>query len=173
MKQQLKLLPRLSLLEEDERTCKAVLESQQYQNAKWIFAFIPLDDEPAIHPVLYDALEHKNLALPITEDDGEMQFYPLRSLNDLRQGRYTIPEPPKTQAIDPDELTLILVPAVAYRADGVRLGRGKGYYDRYLSKTSGAYTLGVCRSYQLVEDLVPDRWDKSVDAVLCNGIYYY
>jgi 5-formyltetrahydrofolate cyclo-ligase len=61
---------------------------------------------------------------------------------------------------------------MAYTLQGDRLGRGKGYYDRYLREYPEARTMGICRSYQLQKKLPTESWDMRVREVLCNGFIY-
>ncbi len=160
------------LKQEDEKSCSTLLASKLYRDANTIFAFWPLADEPAIHPILHDALQQKKLALPVTLEHGIMHFYRLRRLSDLAKGRYGIAEPPRTKPVQPEDNDLILVPAMAYSPTGERLGRGKGYYDRYLLDRNGAIALGICRTYQLLEHIATESWDEKVDMILCNGVMY-
>ena len=132
MKEQLAKMQYDSLVHEDAKSCEALLQSELYARSEWVFAFLNQEDEPNIRPLLIHALMHKKLALPVTDARSIMHFHPLSDFADLKEGRYGILEPPRTEIIKADENTLILVPAVAYSLNRERLGRGKGYYDRYL-----------------------------------------
>jgi len=158
--------------DEDAKSCISLLSSSAYTKARCIFAFSPLGDEVDLSMVLKDALAHKVLALPVSDREGSLHFYQARSLELLHVGRYGISEPQATEELFPTKEDLLLVPAVAYTVQGQRLGRGKGYYDRYLAKHSSCPTLGICRSHQLVRSLPVEAHDKRVDAVLCAGVFY-
>ncbi|WP_332448198.1 5-formyltetrahydrofolate cyclo-ligase [Sphaerochaeta sp.] len=157
---------------EDEASCRALLSSTLYQTAQWIFAFHPLDSEVNILPVLEDARKHKHLALPVCMADGTMQFHPFDPQQDMHKSALGILEPERTHEVFPDHTTLLIIPAMAYTKFHERLGRGKGYYDRYLSIWRDAATLGICRSHQLQNALPLQAWDMQVDKVLCNGVFY-
>lgn len=63
---------------------------------------------------------------------------------------------------------LMLVPGLVFTADGKRLGRGRGFYDRTLSVIpSCVKTIGVCKKSQLVQDIPMEAHDKKVMQVLC------
>ena len=66
-------------------------------------------------------------------------------------GAFRIEEPDGTDTTDVSEIDLIIVPAVAYDSAGNRVGRGRGYYDRLLSR-SRAMTIGVAYDFQLLAD---------------------
>ena len=73
---------------------------------------------------------------PISNQETiEMDFYRILSKQDLSIGAFGIPEPAKTQKIDPIDLDVILLPLMAFDRSGHRIGYGKGFYDRYLNRT--------------------------------------
>jgi len=63
-------------------------------------------------------------------------------------------------------LDLIIVPGLAFDEMKNRLGRGKSYYDRFLSETSG-YKIGICFPFQLLPIIPADSWDVEMDNVIC------
>ena len=65
----------------------------------------------------------------------------------------------------PAGIDLVIVPGVAFTADGRRLGHGKGYYDRFLVGTT-AHTVGACFAEQLVDELPVEPHDVRLDRVL-------
>ena len=80
-------------------------------------------------------------------------------------GPFGISQPKLTAPpVEPD---LILVPLVAVDANGTRLGRGKGHYDRVLRplRKSGARLVGVGWRIQRIDTVIPtDPWDVALDA---------
>ena len=83
----------------------------------------------------------------------------------LELGAFHIEEPTGENTVNPSELELIVVPAVAFDKKGTRLGRGKGFYDRLLSTTK-ATKIGVGYDFQLVEDLPSEPHDVPMDMVI-------
>ena len=69
---------------------------------------------------------------------------------------------------DYNQIDVALIPGVAFDAQGHRLGRGKGYYDRFLRAlgTVPLHTIGVCFEFQNVENVPIERHDVSVDIVI-------
>lgn len=151
--------------------CDRILNSGAYLAAKRVFAFYPMKSEPDIQPVLEDILASgKTLLLPYCEPAGKMRALQVTAMDRLLPGLRGIPEPPD----DASELTpdLILVPAVAFDAEGYRLGHGGGYYDRYLSRFSGI-ALGVSFEARVVECVPREPHDLPVTAVVteCRTIW--
>jgi 5-formyltetrahydrofolate cyclo-ligase len=82
----------------------------------------------------------------------------------LRPGRFGIPEPPEgAPTIEDPEWAV--VPGIAFDRDGFRLGRGGGYYDRWLLGRT-IRTVGLCRPERLVPELPRDPWDIPVQTVI-------
>jgi len=106
----------------------------------------------------------KTVALPVTQPDGQMRF--ARYDGALVPGRFGIPEPPRSaRTLLPQPGDLMLVPALAYDRAGRRLGRGGGYYDRFLARVD-CCTVGLIRAAFLL-DALPAEWnDVPVSAVI-------
>jgi 5-formyltetrahydrofolate cyclo-ligase len=150
---------------------RTVLEEQLAQNltsvcasARVVAGYAPLGSE--ISPKL--AMEEARavgaiVAFPAFQNPAK----PFRFLagDPLTPGPFGIMQPKRTApAVEPD---LILVPLIAVDPHGVRIGRGKGHYDRVLGKLrrSGAKLIGVGWPMQRLEDTVPaDPWDVHLDA---------
>ncbi len=75
---------------------------------------------------------------------------------------------------DQDFPALILIPGLAFDMKGRRLGRGKGWYDRFLqrSASSGSVVVGVCFSSQIVPEVPTEKHDRKVD-LLCTELALY
>lgn len=94
---------------------------------------------------------------------GFIKFHHARSLDDLESGRWGIAEPTRERPDIPD---LVLVPGVAFNLHGNRLGRGKGYYDRYLAAHPGVKTLGIAFDFQVVPEVPLEPHDCPVSGVV-------
>ena len=124
--------------------------------ADTVLAFAAMPDEPDTAAMLRRAL-----LLPRVRSRTEMDWVEIPSLSLLQSGAYGIPEPPADlPAADPgrDAATLALIPCLAAGTDGVRLGRGGGYYDRFLAQYKGERLL-LCPAAALLADLPADDWD--------------
>jgi 5-formyltetrahydrofolate cyclo-ligase len=66
----------------------------------------------------------------------------------------------------PEHFDFVLVPGVAFSPNGYRLGRGKGYYDKFLSKYSNLFTVGVCFREQFFLDIPTEPHDIPMQKVI-------
>lgn len=153
----------------DEMLCEHVLAHPWFQRAKTIMAYAALAGEPNLQPVLEEILlQGKILVLPRCEKDGAMSGRRVSALPRCAPGMYGVTEPPEdSPVVYPTQIDLILVPGMAFDAQGGRLGRGKGYYDRFLAEYQGR-TMGICYHGNLLEQVPVEGHDKRMDAVVTD-----
>jgi 5-formyltetrahydrofolate cyclo-ligase len=105
--------------------------------------------------------------------DGEnLSFHRVENPHsDLLPGAYGILEPsPALPAVDLEIIDVFLCPGLAFDPRGGRLGRGRGYYDRVLSRSrADALKIGVCLPHQLVPDTFTEPHDILMDLVISGG----
>jgi 5-formyltetrahydrofolate cyclo-ligase len=98
-------------------------------------------------------------------EGNQLVFRPVAALGDLAPGKFGIRQPPPGKVIE--QLDLIVVPGVAFTPTGERLGRGTGFYDRFLdSIAKDIPTIGVCFEFQCLSTLPFELHDKNVDLVI-------
>jgi 5-formyltetrahydrofolate cyclo-ligase len=113
----------------------------------------------------------RKVYLPRVLDAGEMEFIRISEEwgSELTPGHRGILEPREGsgEVFRPDtpDTVAVLVPGLAFDKSGSRLGRGGGFYDRFLSRADlqGATKIGVCWSMQLVHDTPTDHHDVAMD----------
>lgn len=128
-----------------------------WRAAQSVFCFVSLPDEPDTEPILRGELAAgKRLFVPRAAA-GVMETVPVADLAALRPGAYGIREPAGPAAPLPAG-ALVLVPCLAADESGVRLGRGGGYYDRFLAVHSGPRLL-LCPAALVFPALPHDGWD--------------
>ncbi|MFT3755063.1 MAG: 5-formyltetrahydrofolate cyclo-ligase [Pseudoxanthomonas sp.] len=108
--------------------------------------------------------------LPVLHGE-ELRFAPWRPGDALVSNRYGIPEPDvsPSSALDPQALSLVLMPLVGFDARGHRLGMGGGWYDRTFAfrKLSPVppHLVGVGFEMQRVDALAAEEWDVRMDLI--------
>ena len=113
----------------------------------------------------------KTLWLPVVEADKTLSFAHWDEAAPLVDNQYGIPEPGPEQARRPIEtMDYLFMPLVAWDRYGTRLGMGGGYYDRSLGKQDpGPPRIGIAYSFQEVDELPRDSWDRGMDFVLTEA----
>lgn len=136
------------------------------QRVKVLAMFYPLNDEINILPLAYSALDVGcRVVMPRMEsgEESRMEFYDFLP-HLMAQGSLGVMEPVQGERVEASQIDLMIVPGVAFTPKGERMGRGKGYYDRYLSRQGfRAHTVGVCFAHQVVDRLPVEEHDKRVD----------
>lgn len=141
--------------------------SAAFIRARVVAAFCALDDEPPTEAALARWARTKRVVVPRVAGDT-MAFYDYRP-EELADGAFGIREPQGEVPCPPGEIDLVVVPGVAFTVAGARLGRGRGYYDRYLSHPEfRAAKIGVCFAHQLADDLPVEPHDMRVDEVIAE-----
>lgn len=148
--------------------CKRVKALEEYKNAGVMLAYMAARGEVDVAEIVRDAVSSgKKAAFPLCVDNGGLRLLIPESPDSFVKGAYGILEPDleKSNEIYPEELDLIIVPAVAYTECCSRLGQGGGYYDRLLTKTN-ACSIGVGFDFQLLPFIPTEVHDKPLDYVV-------
>ena len=132
-------------------------------------AFVPDDDEPGHGriPAAFTQLGARVL-LPITPTDGRELGWAVDT-GRLGPGRHGLLEPlgPRLGATAVGTADVVVVPALAVARDGIRLGRGAGYYDRALQHARpDAVVVALVFDDEFVDELPAEPHDRRVTAVI-------
>ena len=137
-------------------------------DAKTILAYYSLPDEVDTRQLLDDLVaEGKTVLLPKVVDDENMEIRRYTGRQDLREGILHLMEPVGEPFTAYEDIDIVVVPGLAFDAAGHRLGRGRGYYDRFFTLHSLLFTtIGVCFDFQKVAEVPVDEYDIPVDEVI-------
>ena len=137
--------------------------------ANTIVAYYSLADEVDTHSLLDELVaDGKTVYLPKVIDSETMVLCRYTGIGSLEKGAFGIMEPVGKRKPADERTDVVLVPGMAFDGKGNRLGRGKGYYDRFLSSLSFPRPLliGVCFDFQKVDVVPTEPCDVSVDVVV-------
>ena len=129
-------------------------QDEHLQEAHTILMYYSLPDEVYTHTFIDHLVKlGKKILLPVVVDDKNMIIREYTGSQDLNEGAFHIMEPigkiyPKEKYRD---IQLGIIPGISFDKQGNRLGRGKGYYDRFLQQAIGMYKIGICFGFQLWE----------------------
>jgi len=151
------------LLEQSEQVLTKLEQHPDFVKAKRIMLYSALPDEVQTQAFLEKWHLKKTIILPTVVGDD---IIPVAFGKDtaFAVGDFNILEPqnePYTGGFD-----LIVVPGVAFDRKGNRIGRGRGYYDRFLSKHPDVKRIGICFDFQLVDEVPTEPFDILMDEVI-------
>ena len=137
--------------------CKRLVSQPEFIAADTIMAYLPLRDEVDITSVYLRGWQmQKTITAPkLSWDLRHMIPMKITSLETgLVNGLRGLREPAEGQPVPLDVLDLVIVPALAFDRKGNRLGRGAGFYDRFLASPQfKGITVGIAFREQLVDEL--------------------
>ena len=157
----------------DEALFRRFLALPQVAATRTILLYHGMDTEPdtvRLLPPLWDI--GKQVCLPRCLPGNQMEARLVQRDSTLVRHPYGMLEPgPDCPLIPPDQIDLVLVPGLAFDRSGGRLGRGGGYYDRWLAGFSGI-TAALCRDGLLMEAIPRLPHDLGVDLVITETSLY-
>ena len=147
-----------------------LLQHPHVAGAEVVMLYSPLPDEVDTR-LLIEKLHTtgKTIVLPAVTGDGIMETRIYEGAESLSIGAYGISEPTGSAYTDYAKIDVAIVPGMAFDNKKHRLGRGKGYYDRFLADKPHIYKIGVCFDFQLVDEVPSGKYDICMDEIVSNA----
>jgi 5-formyltetrahydrofolate cyclo-ligase len=150
-----------------------------YRVGNTIMCFVSLPREVHTHDLLREMQrEAKNVVIPWC-DGAELRLFRFRNFDELVPGTLGILEPAEwfrtasDRVATPEELDLVLVPGLGFDRRGGRLGRGKGYYDRFLKQLPARVPkVALAFEWQLVDEIPMLAHDVRMDWIITEKNIY-
>ena len=162
--QKRRLLTKEQILEQSALIISQLEQLPCFQSAKTVLLYYPMHNEVNLLPLIKKYKKEKTFLFPVVQRKL-MTACPYEGNAKMHRGKYNIPEP--TTPPYRGEIDLILVPGVAFDLQGNRLGRGGGYYDRFIKSQPHTTTLvGVAYDFQLVDKVPANRHDQKMHHVI-------
>ncbi len=171
LRQTIRIAKKQHTVEDLHKQSVAVMEKlaahPRFLAAEKVMLYASLPDEVETLPFIERWRHLKTIILPTVVGDD---IIPVELADDttFAEGDFHIPEPqnhPYTGKFD-----LIVVPGMAFDADGHRLGRGRGYYDRFLALHPHVHTIGLCFDFQFVPEVPFEPHDRPINEILTPGL---
>ncbi|EDQ92937.1 uncharacterized protein MONBRDRAFT_13668 [Monosiga brevicollis MX1] len=162
--------------------CKQVLAHPALEAARNVAVYLSMDDEISTTELIQTLLQRAKQVYVPRYTRETMDMFPIASWADVEAMpltkwniRQPAEAPAETAALAHEGLDVILVPGMAFDKAGRRLGRGKGYYDRYFARCAQFATahnqsrpvyLALAFDEQIVDQVPTDEHDVTLDAVV-------
>lgn len=165
-------MPQEIKAQKDEAIAAQVRRLWQYQRNNILLIYVSTSIEVDTFRIIRQALEDgKRVAVPrCVPDTRNMEFYYIDSTDELKPGMFGVlePTPNPNRLYCEGDGGLCIVPAFSYDWCGYRLGYGKGYYDRFLSRFEGN-VVGICYSECVQRSLPHGRYDHPVELLVTEN----
>ena len=143
--------------------CDRVSKRVEWVSAGTVLLYAPLPDELDVLSLISAG---KRFCFPRYQADRCYSAAWVRSPEALVPGKFGIPEPPVDAVqIPASEVDFVIVPGLAFDMDCHRMGRGRGFYDRWLTELAGQ-KIGVGFDHQLIERVPREEHDVQLDGVV-------
>jgi 5-formyltetrahydrofolate cyclo-ligase len=139
-------------------------------DARTVMAFWSFGSEVDTAPLISRLLDDgRTVALPRTEGPEIVPVTYQRG-DPVRPTAYGAMEPPFGRVLGAEELDLVVVPGIAFDGSGNRLGYGRGFYDRLLSRRRpGVPAVAIAFGMQVVDAVPSGGADRRVDAIVTEN----
>ena len=151
------------------KICRRITELPGWAAVRTVALYAAQASEPDLTALL--ATPGKSFSFPRITGNG-LEFHRCHSADLLHPGPWTLlePDPRNCPIVPPLEIDLLCIPGLAFTQAGARLGRGGGYYDRFLGRVDPqAVALGVCFHAQIVPAMPREIHDRDVNWVITEN----
>jgi 5-formyltetrahydrofolate cyclo-ligase len=153
--------------------CSRLLSLEAFVHASSVMLYMPLAMEVDVTPVAIRCFQsQRTVCVPRVDwDRRDMEAVSVTSFDDhvMDVDEHGLRSPRGGRLVVPSTIDLVVVPGIAFDAGGRRLGRGGGYYDRFLSRLRrGATTVGIAFDEQIVDKVPVNDEDVSVDVIVTD-----
>lgn len=152
---------------ESKILCEKLKKTEEWKQARHVLLYAPIQGEVDVFP-LFD--NSKQFYFPRVNGE-DLEVCKVNSLEDLERGSFKVLEPKKScPIIAPEVLDIILVPGLAFDAQRGRIGKGKGFYDRFLlplqNNKKKSFLVSLAFPFQMQKNIPRDAWDIFMDKVI-------
>lgn len=152
-----------------QAVCRLLEQTEEFQNAETVLLYYALPDEVDTAPLIRKYAGSKQILLPVVcGDDLVVRRYQNEQTLSA-ENPFGIPEPEGEDInLSKTNIDLVVVPGMAFTAEGCRLGRGKGFYDRLLSRPElrSVRRTGICFPFQLLPELPVEAHDIRMQRII-------
>lgn len=153
------------------RACGRIMSMDEFRHASAVMLYMPLTSELDVTPLAIRCFQlAKTVCVPRVDTERiDMRPVEVSTFDNAAMAldQLGVRTPRDAPPVMPELLDLVIVPGIAFDLAGHRLGRGKGYYDRFLRRLRRAVTtVGIAFETQIVDDVPVEAHDTCVDLIV-------
>lgn len=147
-----------------------ILSLLEYKNAKKIMAFLAMKGESNLDGFIRQALlDGKEVYIPVCLPERQMEAGRLIDMEHFEKGPLVLRNlPAGYEVTSPESLDLVLIPGLAVSQEGIRLGMGAGYYDRYLARVPFEKRVAALWDFQVIPDIPSEPFDQKIAKIVTD-----
>lgn len=173
MRQRLKAMPDAERHRASQSACNRLVNLDAFRHASVVMLYMPMTHEVDTTGIAIRCFQMgKVVCVPRVDwKRKDMHAVEVSSFDDhfMETDEHGVRTPREGRLLVPASIDLVVVPALAFDALGNRLGRGGGYYDRFLSRLRRAATsVGLAFDFQIIDDVPVDARDVCVDVIVTD-----
>lgn len=154
------------IYERSKEICLKIINCREYIESSAVFAYVPIKGEADIKPVIRAAFDAgKRVAVPRVSGKI-MDFYEIRSFEELKSGYMGIAEPKKYCPLAEYDNAFMIMPGTAFDINLHRCGYGGGFYDRYLEHRPHIKKAAAAFDFQIYDMIPHDENDIKPDMII-------
>lgn len=167
-------IPPETLHERSNRACARLVETREYHRAQILMLFLSLPNETDTTSLVLQAWrDHKRVLAPkVGWEQRRMLPIEIQSLSDdVSESPLGIREPARGAPIPVADIDLVVVPGLAFDGHGNRIGRGRGFYDRFLAHPDWhGVACGLALEEQYIDQVPTNEHDRPVDILVTDEV---
>ncbi len=154
----------------DEKIRNNIYSLRKYFISQNIFSYVSKEKEvDTINLIDHSITIGKMVCVPlVNKEDNSLEARRINSLLDLKVGNFNILEPNEnTEITNLGKIEILFIPGLAFSTECERLGRGGGYFDRFLSEATGV-KIGLAYDFQIFQSLPVEKHDIKMDIIITD-----
>ena len=153
-----------------EKIARNLESLDAFKRANHILFYYAVGGEVDTLKLIEKYMDSRQLYLPVITGLHHFQAVPIGRPLELKKSHEGIPEPvePSPNSVFDSRIDCVITPGVAFDRKGVRLGTGKGYYDRYFEKYPDSIKIGLAYSGQMLDYIPKDPYDVGMNFVVTD-----
>jgi 5-formyltetrahydrofolate cyclo-ligase len=174
MKRRLAAMDHEQIFRWSRAACRHAAQADWFRRARMVMLFLSMPQEIDTTDVIHEAwTKGKRVVVPrIDRKQRTMKAVEIHNMDEeMEMDGQGLRNPVRNEPVPEEEIDLIVAPGLAFDRKGHRLGRGAGYYDRFLSQPN--LRAGVCGfgfTFQVVDSLPTERHDRTMDWIVTEEL---